>query len=362
MQLPIGYIASVLAISTVALLTILLIPQDASQQLAQVSEEGIGDEYKPARITGWTQMRSKPKARAAKSLLPSRETIESTEGPKSDSPAVFARCPASVASPSEPYSQEPNEAYFLSKLAATPVQTSPFSWVYWCDLLRPELYQQLVRYFPPNTVMPEGGPERMLASRKESAPGKKQKNKKNRKPPPRYHRYTMGVEDMRNLTANDEELWPEVALALPAWEALEQMMFSEKVEDMIWKKFDMKVKPVSRNLRIQTDLEGYALGVHNDGHGKIFTLMIYFPEEDNRATLEYGTCLHTESQYQHRDRKKKNQAECFRKFPYSDNSGYAFAVNNISYHSVPCEVGPTWGMRRTILANWYDETRGLDKI
>lgn len=63
------------------LVCLLLVPVYLQQ--AQVSEEGIGDEYKPARITGWTQMRSKPKARAAKSLLPSRETIESTEGPKS---------------------------------------------------------------------------------------------------------------------------------------------------------------------------------------------------------------------------------------------------------------------------------------
>ena len=74
--------------------------------------------------------------------------------------------------------------------------------------------------------------------------------------------------------------------------------------------------------------------------------------------------LLTNSDFTHhlqlRDVKKNAAAPCVKKFLFASNTGYAFVVNNHSYHSVETVEGKRhlWGskgLRRTIIANWYDQ-------
>ena len=51
----------------------------------------------------------------------------------------------------------------------------------------------------------------------------------------------------------------------------------------------------------------------------------------------------------------RNQAECYFKFRFLPNSGYAFAVSPESYHSAPNSRTQHWvdRDRHTVMFNWY---------
>lgn len=98
--------------------------------------------------------------------------------------------------------------------------------------------------------------------------------------------------------------------------------------------------------------------------GKVATMQIYLTA-DTVAIWDYGSCLHTAQQYQRRrpipggetraQGQVDGEAECYFKFRYIPNSGYAFKVGPQSYHSAPNSRTQHFGdrNRNTILINWY---------
>mmetsp|Transcript_15018 Transcript_15018/g.32267 ORF Transcript_15018/g.32267 Transcript_15018/m.32267 type:complete len:268 (-) Transcript_15018:25-828(-) len=207
-------------------------------------------------------------------------------------------------------------------------------------------------------------------------------------------RRKMSAFDIFEMTTSK---WPLVTRAIPTWRRLEKLLFSKDIEvyvaglehsflgvfthaaskllpdriilcgmggncfqHVLWKRFNLTRVARYRDFRVQIDTVGYSIGVHTDSPKKILTLMFYVPV-DGQTVYDYGTCIHTSEQYQARDVKKNAAAPCLKKFLFASNTGYAFVVNNHSYHSVETVVSKhhsLWskkGLRRTIIANWYDQ-------
>eukprot|EP00240_Pyramimonas_obovata_P014628 CAMPEP_0118925518 /NCGR_PEP_ID=MMETSP1169-20130426/3396_1 /TAXON_ID=36882 /ORGANISM="Pyramimonas obovata, Strain CCMP722" /LENGTH=212 /DNA_ID=CAMNT_0006866843 /DNA_START=642 /DNA_END=1277 /DNA_ORIENTATION=- len=207
----------------------------------------------------------------------------------------------------------------------------------------------MAEYFPPYEVMPPTKSIKSLARRAKysTAPSNTVADRRRK----------MSAFDIFEMTTSK---WPLVTRAIPTWRRLEKLLFSKDIEHVLWKRFNLTRVARYRDFRVQIDTVGYSIGVHTDSPKKILTLMFYVPV-DGQTVYDYGTCIHTSEQYQARDVKKNAAAPCLKKFLFASNTGYAFVVNNHSYHSVETVVSKhhsLWskkGLRRTIIANWYDQ-------
>ena len=85
---------------------------------------------------------------------------------------------------------------------------------------------------------------------------------------------------------------------------------------------------------------------------------------DTVTMWDYGTCFHNRGQYSRRvllpegqvhGRARDGEAECYYKFRYLPNAGYAFRVSGESYHSAPNSRSQPWSDRDrlSIMLNWY---------
>jgi len=235
--------------------------------------------------------------------------------------------------------------YFLYKLDKALYYTEPFKYMYFCDMFHPEFYAQLARHFPPTRVMQPAvkrTQSKMKSRAQYSAAGSN--NYADR-------RWKMSVFDIFEMKPTSH--WPLLRPAVKTWKKLEEMLFSKEVETVLWKRFNLTRTPKFRDFRVQTDKTGYSIGVHPDSPKKILTMMFYVPEDD-RTVYDYGTCLHTQAQYDARDLKNNGVAKCHAKFKFASNTGYSFVVNDLSYHSVDT-VGKQKGVRNTIMVNWFDQ-------
>eukprot|EP00242_Pyramimonas_sp_CCMP2087_P009320 CAMPEP_0198210212 /NCGR_PEP_ID=MMETSP1445-20131203/19960_1 /TAXON_ID=36898 /ORGANISM="Pyramimonas sp., Strain CCMP2087" /LENGTH=322 /DNA_ID=CAMNT_0043884213 /DNA_START=36 /DNA_END=1004 /DNA_ORIENTATION=- len=234
---------------------------------------------------------------------------------------------------------------FVYNLENAHFYTDPFPYMYFCDMFRPHFYAELAQHFPPSKVMQPAVKRdagKMKSRGQYSAAGSNNNGDK---------RWKMSVFDIYNLKPNSR--WPLLPRAITTWKKLEHILFSKEVEDVLWRKFNLTRTPKFRDFRVQTDMTGYSIGVHPDSPKKILTMMFYVPVDD-QTVYDYGTCLHTNKQYQQRDLSKNGVAPCLKKFMFGSNTGYSFVVNDHSYHSVDT-VGKHHGVRNTILVNWYDQ-------
>lgn len=104
--------------------------------------------------------------------------------------------------------------------------------------------------------------------------------------------------------------------------------------------------------RVHTDVEA----------GKLATMQIYLTA-DTVAIWDYGSCLHTLQQFQRRrpppgaasEGQLDGEAECYFKFRYIPNSGFALKVGPQAFHSAPNSRAQHFGDRdrNTILISWY---------
>jgi len=112
-----------------------------------------------------------------------------------------------------------------------------------------------------------------------------------------------------------------------------------------------QVKHGRFTFRLIEDQQKFYVGMHPDARSKLLTFQIYLPNQEQELENNYGTCLHTESQFSSKDA-KTGLGECEVQFDFRLGSAYAFRPTNVSYHSVPMR-GRWRGPRRTIMLNWY---------
>jgi len=90
------------------------------------------------------------------------------------------------------------------------------------------------------------------------------------------------------------------------------------------------------------DIPGYKIGVHPDTHWKGMTIQLYLPRDE--SINHVGTVFNA-----------KNDDNSYRKaaqMSFSPNTGYAFAVDKDTYHSVET-VGPEVKTRDSILLTYF---------
>jgi hypothetical protein len=90
------------------------------------------------------------------------------------------------------------------------------------------------------------------------------------------------------------------------------------------------------------DIPGYRIYKHTDSLWKGITVQLYLPPDD--TTTHIGTFFHEQSADGRKPRKKQ--------MPFAPNTGYAFAVDNDSWHSA-APVGPEVKTRDSILLTYF---------
>mmetsp|Transcript_3299 Transcript_3299/g.7718 ORF Transcript_3299/g.7718 Transcript_3299/m.7718 type:complete len:341 (-) Transcript_3299:85-1107(-) len=184
--------------------------------------------------------------------------------------------------------------------------------------------------------------------------------------PPKAILYTLGekrwkgeFDQLVKLKAKERTKWPTFERDIAAWKRVESAVFDPTFERFIFGALGIKKKAANKEIRIQLDEGGYYIGVHPDNPVKILTMQFYMPSDDH-GLWTYGTCLHDDKQAavarkqvpKHKVFGAGKNAPCAAKFPFANNTGYAFSVHKSSWHSVE-KVPKFEGNRRTFMINWY---------
>lgn len=232
--------------------------------------------------------------------------------------------------------------------------------VYVCNVFPDELYEKIIEHFPgigSMTPTEKGrcaneGDWKLEECKSYSAAGSNAYAER---------RWKLSGYDILQGTVNKDG-FTNFNSAKETWRRVEEILFSEKFQNAIYDKLrlpeeyrEKMVKgKIPTDFRLQTDKQGYAIGVHPDTPKKLATMQFYFPSDENAQESLYGTCVHTVLQYENRDMNNNAAAPCEKKFGFRHNSMYAFKVHETSYHSV--EKVKDAGERKTLLVNWYRET------
>ena len=232
----------------------------------------------------------------------------------------------------------------VSVLGGSPTLSVPFRYAtYFCDILPEDLYTDLEKNWPPDTVMDNF-----------AAKSKTCKNTGCRF-------YVSALEKLRGgPTPRQMKNWDKWSKAKEAWQRLKDLVFGKEFERALFAKLQVRRPIKRREIRIFTDRSGFANGrVHTDRDAKkVATMQLYFPATKD-IQYDYGTCLHTTSQYKAgkpiAGNAKEKESACAVKFKFMRNSGYSFRPGAASWHSAPNGNIKHWKEhhRYTILLNWY---------
>lgn len=131
-------------------------------------------------------------------------------------------------------------------------------------------------------------------------------------------------ENIRRLPEGPREIWMAVMQAVTAPSVIEawKTRFGPAIEKVTGKPADrIRLRPYATLFR---DIGGYKISIHPDSPRKAITTQYYLPVDDSQVHL--GTVFHT--------RRADGGYDVAKTMRFSPNSGYAFAVSPISYHSV----------------------------
>ena len=152
-------------------------------------------------------------------------------------------------------------------------------------------------------------------------------------------------------------LHPEHLVWLPRrqrrfWRQLSGVLYSDELQTIFKNKFRTTLRrrlgPDADQLRLipramlLRDLGGYQIATHPDTPQKAITVQFYFPRDESQITL--GTHFHPCEQ--------GAAAPHSIALPFKPASGYAFAVHESSWHSVP-QLGKNIGQRDSLQLNYY---------
>jgi len=154
-------------------------------------------------------------------------------------------------------------------------------------------------------------------------------------------------EYIRHLPAGKREVWATVGQALCSPEVREA--FRRRLAPGLERRFGPGYAKVGMYpIPILTrDVPGYRIGIHPDTHWKGMTIQLYLPPDHSIANV--GTVFH---------RRAGEKYERAGQMSFSPNTGYAFAVDKDTYHSVD-KVGPDVRRRDSILLTYFVDSSPL---
>lgn len=149
-------------------------------------------------------------------------------------------------------------------------------------------------------------------------------------------------EYIRHLPAEKRDVWDKVGIVLRSNQV--KQAFLHRLEPGLQRRFGRNFATVGMYpVPILTrDIPGYRIFKHTDSLWKGITVQLYLPADD--ATTHIGTFFHEQLPDGRKPRKKQ--------MPFAPNSGYAFAVDNDSWHSA-APVGPEVKTRDSILLTYF---------
>jgi len=149
-------------------------------------------------------------------------------------------------------------------------------------------------------------------------------------------------EFIRHLPSDQRSIWGVIGAALTSPRI--QSAFKRKLAEGLQRRFggkyaDIEMYPIPILTR---DTAGYRIPPHTDTRWKGITVQIYLPADDGQT--EIGTIMNR--------RNDDGSFSVARKMRFAPNTGYAFAVNDISWHSTDT-VGPNITSRDSILLTYF---------
>lgn len=154
-------------------------------------------------------------------------------------------------------------------------------------------------------------------------------------------------EYIHHLPAEKRVVWDKVGTVLRSTDV--KQAFVRRLEHGLQNRFGRNFASIAMYpVPILTrDIPGYRIFKHTDSLWKGITVQLYLPADD--TTTHIGTFFHEQLPDGRKPRKKQ--------MPFAPNSGYAFAVDNDSWHSA-APVGPEVKTRDSILLTYFVD-RGL---
>lgn len=227
--------------------------------------------------------------------------------------------------------------HLVRRIDAAPFFEAPFVHLTLADFFPPEIYGAILR------SMPRGADYQPLPGR----------NGVNLKPDGSSTRVKIDLfpELVRRLQPEQREIWRAVGEALCSDAVREAFM--RKLAPGLQRRFGARhaklgLYPIPVLTR---DVSGYQIPPHTDTHWKGITVQLYLPADDTDAGI--GTILHGVDA----DGKLTHS----RQMPFTPNSGYAFAVTDISWHSAN-KVGNEVRSRDSILLTYFVDDTPLRRV
>ncbi|MBX3512177.1 MAG: hypothetical protein KIT15_03025 [Xanthobacteraceae bacterium] len=227
--------------------------------------------------------------------------------------------------------------HLVSKIDAAPFFEAPFAHLTLAEFFPSDIYDAMLH------AMPHGADYQALPGR----------NNVNLKPDGSSTRVKIDLfpELIRRLPAAQREIWYTVSAALCSAEVRDAFM--HRLAPGLARRFGAQHKAVGMYpIPVLTrDVSGYRIPPHTDTHWKGITVQLYLPANDAHAGI--GTIFHGCEA----DGKLTN----VRRMPFTPNSGYAFAVTDVSWHSAD-KVGDEVTSRDSILLTYFVDDTLLRRV
>ena len=206
--------------------------------------------------------------------------------------------------------------------------TEPFYHLQFSGFLPPDLYSEILEKLPVREDY------RLMSGRTKST----------RTGAPEGTRIKLDLfpEFIRHLPQTKREIWSHIGQAIRSPKV--RNAFIQQLAAGLERRFGPTYPKVGMYpIPILTrDRPGYKIGIHPDTHWKGMTIQIYLPPDD--SIQHVGTVFHRRSGEKTYERASQ--------MSFLPNTGYAFAVDKDTYHSVDT-IGPEVTVRDSILLTYF---------
>jgi hypothetical protein len=218
--------------------------------------------------------------------------------------------------------------YMVSSVNAARQGTAPFYHLQFSEFLPPDLYSEMLE------KMPVRDDYRLMSGRTKST-------RTNDGDGTRI-KLDLFPEFVRHLPGAKREIWRHIGEAIRSPKVRDA--FIQRLAPGLERRFGPTYPKVGMYpIPILTrDRPGYKIGIHPDTHWKGMTIQIYLPPDD--SIKHVGTVFHRRTSGKTYERSSQ--------MSFLPNSGYAFAVDKDTYHSVDT-VGPEVKVRDSILLTYF---------
>jgi len=222
----------------------------------------------------------------------------------------------------------------VAAIEAARCQTDPFYHLQLSGILAPDIYSEMLEKLPvrEDYRLMSG---RTKSTRTDNGEGTRIK-------------LDLFPEFIRHLPRPKREIWNHIGWTLRSREVRDA--FIRKLAPGLERRFGSAYAKVGMYpIPILTrDRAGYNIGIHPDTHWKGITIQIYLPPDS--SIQHVGTVFHK--------RTGPKTYERASQMSFLPNTGYAFAVDKDTYHSVDT-VGPEVKVRDSILLTYFVDSMPL---